>query len=219
MQPPAPTLDELVLADDPARWSELGFDVSGEICQLGSVRLRLAGRDRGRGITGWSLRELRSTSLDGLPTTLSTQPPRAGAPTHPNGVTGIDHIVAMSPVLDRSILALQAAGMDLRRIREEPTPAGAPRQAFFRLGAEILELIQEPDRVLEQADDVTRPAHFWGLALRVDDLERSIERFAPHVSPIRAAVQAGRQIATVRRSADLAVPVALITAPTAAGVP
>ena len=37
-------------------------------------------------------------------------------------------------MLDRSVRALQAAGLDLRRVREQPTPAGAPRQAFFRLG-------------------------------------------------------------------------------------
>jgi uncharacterized glyoxalase superfamily protein PhnB len=48
-------------------------------------------------------------------------------------VVAIDHVVAMSPALDRTVRALQAAGLELRRIREQPTPAGAPRQAFFRL--------------------------------------------------------------------------------------
>jgi hypothetical protein len=150
--------------------------------------------------------------LDGLETTISTEPQRGPAPTHPNGAVAIDHIVAMSPVLDRSVLALQTAGLDLRRIREEPTPAGAPRQAFFRLGAEILELVQEPDSVLDQAGDSTGRAHFWGLALRVDDIERSIASFEPHISPARAAIQPGRQIATLRRSAGLSVPLALMTA-------
>jgi hypothetical protein len=212
----APTIDELLLGDDPDPWASLGFDVSNGCCQLGEVCLRFVGGEPRRGIVGWSLRDLRSTMLDGLTTTHSTQPPRDPASVHPNGVVALDHIVAMSPALDRSILALQAAGLDLRRIREEPTPAGAPRQAFFRLGAEILELIQEPERVREQADDCTQAAQFWGLALRVNDIERSAERFAPHVSPVRAAVQPGRQIATLRRSAGLAIPVALITDPPAA---
>jgi uncharacterized glyoxalase superfamily protein PhnB len=57
----------------------------------------------------------------------------AAAPAHPIWVVAIDHVVAMSPALDRTVRALQAAGLELRRIREQPTPAGAPRQAFFRL--------------------------------------------------------------------------------------
>jgi hypothetical protein len=52
---------------------------------------------------------------------------------------------------------------------------------------------------------------FWGLALLVDDLDRVAERMAPHVGEPRAAVQPGRRIATVRRSAGLTVPLALIS--------
>ena len=59
-----------------------------------------------------------STELDGLPTERSTAPLGEPAPVHPNGVTGIDHVVAFSPDLDRTTAALQAAGLDLRRIRE-----------------------------------------------------------------------------------------------------
>jgi hypothetical protein len=73
--------------------------------------------------------------LDGLPTTRSDPPPPGESPAHPNGITAIDHVVAIAPALDRTVAALQGAGLDLRRIREEPTPAGAPRQAFFRLGS------------------------------------------------------------------------------------
>ena len=126
----------------------------------------------------------------------------------------IDHVVAMSPSLDRSVGALRAAGLDLRRIRDEPTPAGAPRQAFFRLGEEILELVQEPADVVERSGGADGPARFWGLALRTDELERTVEMLGQErVSPVRAAVQAGRSIATVRRSAGLAVPVALMSGP------
>ncbi len=76
----------------------------------------------------------RATELDGLATMISAAPVPEQAPPHPNGVVAIDHVVAMSPALQRSIAALEAAGLQLRRLREEPTPAGAPRQAFFRLG-------------------------------------------------------------------------------------
>jgi len=121
--------------------------------------------------------------------------------------------VAMSPQLDRSVAALRAAGLPLRRIREEPTPAGAPRQAFFRLGTEILEVIQEPEDAVASAGGRDRAARLWGLALIASDLDRTVERLAPHASAPRDAVQPGRRIATLRRSAGLAVPLALMTRP------
>jgi hypothetical protein len=121
-------------------------------------------------------------------------------------------LVAVSPDLDRSVRALQTAGLDLRRIREQPTPAGAPRQAFFRLGEVILELVQEPDEVVATRPDGTDgPARFWGLALLSDDLERTVGRLGERCGEIRPAIQPGRRIATLRRSAGLAVPVALMS--------
>ncbi|MGA9875076.1 MAG: hypothetical protein WBQ21_04635 [Solirubrobacteraceae bacterium] len=217
---PAATIAEIALADDPARWEALGFDVLDGVVQLGGVRVRPAGDDAGRsarrGILEWSLSGIASSELDGLPTTQSSLPAPPAPPEHPNGVFAIDHVVAMSPALDRSVQALQAAGLDLRRIREQPTPAGAPRQAFFRLGKVILEVVQEPEQVLEQRPDGTDgPARFWGLALLATDLDQTVARMAEHVSEIRPAVQPGRRIATLRRSAGLAVPIALMSrAPT-----
>jgi hypothetical protein len=205
----APTIDEIVLAEDPERWRTLGFTVIDGTVQLGGVRLVLAGRAAGRGMIGWSLRGLASDELDGLPTTRSELPAPVTSEKHANGVSAIDHVVAMSPELDRSVGALQSAGLDLRRIREQPTPAGAPRQAFFRLGEVILEVVQEPEHVGERS--AGGPARFWGLALLVSDLDRTVEQLAEHVSEIRAAVQPGRRIATLRRSAGLAVPIALMS--------
>jgi hypothetical protein len=215
---PAVTIDELTLADEPSRWAELGFTVEDGCCQLASVRLRFAAPASGHGIVGWSLRELASTQLDGLPTTSSERPVPHPAPAHPNGVVAIDHIVAISPAFERSVAALQAAGLDLRRVREEPTPAGAPRQAFFRLGREILELVQEPEEVAQRNRTIEGPARFWGLALLVEDLELTLERLGPHAGEPRAAVQPGRSIATVRRSAGLAIPLALMSVRQAAEV-
>jgi hypothetical protein len=205
------TIDEIVIADDPGNWEALGFAVSAETVQLGTVRIALAGREAGQGILGWSLRGVSSTELDGLPTTISKQPQHLGAPEHPNGLSAIDHVVAVSPDLDRSMRALQAAGLDLRRIRERPTPAGAPRQAFFRLGESIFEVIQEPAEVLEHSGTPHGPARFWGLALLAEDLKETVNQLAGRVSEIRPAVQYGRRIATLKRSAGLAVPVAIMS--------
>jgi hypothetical protein len=206
-----PTIDELAVADEPERWSALGFSVLDGCCPIGTIRVRLIGRGAGRGIVGWSLRAVASGNLDGLATTRSRAPTRVAAPAHPNGVAAFDHLVAMSPMLDRTVAALQSAGLNLRRVRELPTPAGAPRQAFFRLGEEILEVVQVPDPAAEEAPRSDRPARFWGLAFTVEDLDGAVGRFGADVGPVHPAVQRGRKIATLRRSAGLAVPVALMS--------
>jgi hypothetical protein len=212
---PAASIDRITLADEPARWEALGFTLEGGACQLGSVIVGFTGH--GRGIVEWSLRGVSSTELDGLATTLSERPVPGEPPEHANGALAVDHVVAMSPSLDRTVAALQAAGLDLRRVREEPTPAGAPRQAFFRLGEVILEVVQEPEEVLAGHGGPDRPARLWGLALSFGDLERAVERLGEHASPVRPAVQPGRQIATVRRSAGLSVPLALMSRAVPAG--
>jgi hypothetical protein len=205
-----PTIDELTVADPPDAWSALGFEVEGDTCVLGDVRVRLAGAAAGRGLIAWSLREVDSTELDGLATTRSDRRPPDTAPPHPNGVAAIDHVVAMTPALERTVAALEAAGLDLRRIREEPTPAGAPRQAFFRLGATILEVVQEPPEAIERAGG-DHPAFFWGLALLAPDLEATAAALGDHAGDTRPAVQPGRRIATLSRSAGLGLPIALMS--------
>lgn len=221
----APTIDELVLADEPDRWRALGFELEGDDgVRLGSVRVRLAGDGARSGsapaFLGWSLRDVSSSELDGLPTTraddASATPAKASrdgrSGQHPNAITEIDHVVVMTPALDRTVAALRDAGLELRRIREEPTPAGAPRQAFFRLGDEILEVVQEPHEIVAREGGVERPARLWGLALLSSDLDRTVRALGEHAGEARAAVQPGRRIATVRRSAGLAVPVAVMSA-------
>jgi hypothetical protein len=217
----AVSIDELVVADDALRWGALGFAVEADCTVIGDVRIRFAGREptadqrsasrSGSGLLRWSLRGVSSSDLDGIPTSVSRSEPPTHAAPHPNGVFAIDHVVVFSPQLDRTVGALRASGLDLRRIREEPTPAGAPRQAFFRLGAEILEVIQLPRERLDAAGGPDAPARLWGLALMAADIDATVARLAPHVGEARDAVQEGRRIATVRRSAGLAVPVALMT--------
>lgn len=207
----AVSIDELMVADSPSAWEDCGFCVEGEECVVGDVRIRFA-LEVGRGLTGWSLRGVGSVELDGLPTARSEQPLPGPAPSHPNGIASLDHIVAISSDLNRTVAALEAAGLDLRRIREEPTPAGAPRQAFFRLGSTILEVVQEPPEATERAGG-DRPAFFWGLAFVAPDLERTVAFLGDSAGEIRPAIQPGRRIATLRRGAGLSLPVALMTPP------
>lgn len=206
----APLLTRLSVASDPDAWSAAGFRVEDGVATVGQVRIEFAGE--GSRITGWALHGLdRDRDLDGLPTENDAEPPGPGAAAHPNGIDRIDHVVAFSPDMDRTVAVLKAAGLDLRRVREEPTPAGAPRQAFFRVGEAILEVIQAPDDS-PAMQDRSAPARFWGLAFVAEDLDAAVASFEEgHVSEPRDAVQEGRRIATVRRVAGLGLPVALMT--------
>jgi hypothetical protein len=206
---PQPTVDELIVADPPESWREAGFHVEGEGCEVGTVRLRLAGRGERRGIVGWSVRDPASLELDGLPTTASERPPATGA-AHPNGALSVDHLVVMSPALDRTAEALRAAGLDFRRLREGATPGGSSRQAFFRMGEVILEVVEAPEGSSVRSDP-DGPARLWGLAFGVESLEVTAAALGPLLGEPRPAVQPGRAIATLRREAGLGPAIAFMT--------
>ena len=100
----------VAVADPADAWARAGFSVDPDgVCRVGGVRIRLVGRNRGTGIVGWSLRGLPSDGsredLDGIPTTRSAAAAATPA-THANGVTGIDHVVLLSPDLDRTVESL-----------------------------------------------------------------------------------------------------------------
>jgi hypothetical protein len=207
----APTIDELTIADPPGAWRTAGFDVERDAFEIGSVRIRLAGAGAGRGIVACTMRSVATETPDGLPLSRSTTGPR---PTrrlpHPNGARALDHLVAFSSNLERTVSALQEAGLDLRRVRDEPTPAGAPRQAFFRLAEVILEVIERPPGSRDERDPGA-PARFWGLAFLVEDLAHCGAYLGDRLGEPHAAVQPGRRIATLRRDAGLGVAVAFMT--------
>ncbi len=206
----SPTIAELLVADEPAAWRAAGFDIDGEVLRAGTVPIRLAGNAAGKRIAGWALRDLASDDLDGLPTTRSQAEPGEPGGRHPNGVLRLDHVVAFSPSLDRTDPVLEAAGLDFRRRREGPTPAGAVRQSFFRLGELILEVVEHPpgSPAAGQAD---APVRFWGLAFIVDEIDATAAYLGPLLGDVRPAVQEGRRIATLKREAGLTVPIAFIT--------
>ena len=190
--------------DQPGPWEAAGFDVRDGVVAIGSVAVRLAGEGFSCTIRGLA----PDADLDGLPFAPSDAPPRERGAAHPNGSTEVDHLVAFSPDLDRTVERLVAAGFDLRRVREEPTPAGAPRQAFFRVGEPILEVVQQRE---DQIRDRSAPARLWGLAFVTEDIDRTAEMLGEHSSGPRDAVQPGRRILTVKRSAGLSVPLAFMT--------
>ena len=122
----------------------------------------------------------------------------------------IDHLVVISPDLDRTSAVLQGAGFDLRRVREGDTPGGSQRQAFFRAGELILELVQAPGGT-KIAADPGGPARLWGISFLVDDLEATAAALGELLGKPRDAVQPGRRIATAASAAGLGPAIAFMT--------
>jgi catechol 2,3-dioxygenase-like lactoylglutathione lyase family enzyme len=190
-----PSIDELEIADEPAAWSAAGFDVADGLCRVARVRLRLAGKGPRRGIVGWTLGE---------------EPAGEAAGPHPNGAVRVDHVVMLSPDLDRTVAELEGQGFDLRRRREGPTPGGSTLQAFFLAGEPILEVVQAP-KGTSVARDPDGPARLWGLAFAVEDLGRTADALGELLGRPRDAVQPGRRIATLRPEAGLGPAIAFMT--------
>jgi hypothetical protein len=198
--PREPELAELVIADPPERWRELGFEIDGKgHMDIGGVRVRLSGE--GKGITAWSLMRVNAMgSIDGLPSPV----PRVLYPppfkTHPNGATGIDHVVVLSSNLERTAGAFARAGIELERIEESERG----RVGLRRLGPAILEVVQRDD--LERDEAV-----FSGLAVVVISIDDIATRLGDRLGPITQATQQGRRIATLRAGAGITVPLAFMS--------
>lgn len=189
-------LVELTIGGPTAPWRRAGFALHEGVARVGGVALRFAGGDD-PGITEARLRGLAGgEDPGGLPLRpAATRPVPASGDAHPLGVTGIDHVVALTPDFDATRGALETAGLDLRRTREA---GGGVRQAFFVIGPCLLEL----------AGPVEGAPRLWGLTLVVSDLDRAAEHVGARA---KDAVQPGRRIATVPDGAGLGVPVALMT--------
>jgi hypothetical protein len=203
---PRPRLVELDVADGPEAWRALGFSVDGAgRCRVGTTDLVLGGGTGG--LRGWALEGAipAADGIDGVPTAVADSEPDLAAPTHANGVSAIDHVVLMTPDTVRTFEALEAAGLELRAVRDAGTPERPLRQGFLLTAEAIVEVVGPP----EAAGD--EPARLWGVTFVVDDLDATCAALGDRVGEARDAVQPGRRIASVRRSAGLAVPVAFMT--------
>ncbi len=191
-----PTIHTISVADSPEAWRSAGFTVDdNNVCSVGTVRIHLVGRDAGKRIIGWSLRDSTHEGglLDGLTTTVAAGPVPDESPGHPNGVTSIDHIVLLTPNQQRTIAALESVGLLALRTRETDQYGAPFLQTFFRTGEVIVELIgpEEPS-----SDE---PAGFFGLAFTVADLDATVAFLGPDgAGAAKDAVQPGRRIATLR---------------------
>jgi hypothetical protein len=207
------SIDALEVADPPAAWRDAGFTVDPEgICRVGAVRIELVGRGGGSGLVGWTLRSRAADALgdvDGVPTTWAAgMADDARTPAvHANGVTAIDHIVLLSPDLDRTVTALATAGVHPRRERDADLGGQPIRQIFFRFGETVVEVVGTPGAA------GPGPSTLWGVTFVVEDIDRSADHFGDRTTPVKPAVQPGRRITTLRHhELGMSVRTALISA-------
>ena len=186
-----PALLALEVADPAAAWTDLGFTVDGGISAIDGVAYVLDAP--GKGIVSWTVDGLAEKALNGLPD--GTVPGAVTAATQPNGVVALDHLVISTPDLGRTIERFEDAGLELRRTRD----AGSIHQAFFKVGGIILEVVGPPQPTGDG------PARFWGLAWTVADLDATAAYLGGRLRPAKDAVQKGRRIATLDRSAGSTV--------------
>lgn len=192
----------LTVGSKPEGWRAMGFDVDDAgVLMLGSVRVELSASATAGTIESWALDGTDvPESIDGLATVSAK---RGGPETeHPNCATGIDHVVVVTPSLERTSGSFAAIGVDCRRVREA---GGGVRQGFFIVGDVLVEVVESAE--VGEAE----PARFWGLTAVVADIDRAAELLGERLGLVREAAQPGRRIATVRPDASGGLPLALIT--------
>ncbi len=204
-------LRTVTVGDDPEAWARAGFVMDGSTTRIGSTTI-VCNPEGGQGIVAVAIDGL-SEPIDGLAIGPDDHAASLSIPDHPNRVTGFDHLVAMSPAIDRTSAALEGAGLEKRRTREFEVGDERRRQDFFWLGDVILEVVG----LVSTADGAPEPATaelatFWGLALECDDLDAAAEALGDGLGSIKDAVQKGRRIATIRtRDLGVSVPIALMS--------
>ena len=133
-----------------------------------------------------------------MPTAAPTDAGRRRRATTPTATAAIDHVVVTTPDIDRTVAALEAVGLEARRVRDaeadgRPMPPGLlPRSA-----SPILEVVGPPEPTGDG------PARFFGLAITVADLDATTAALGDRLGEPKDAVQPGRRIATLRRSAGV----------------
>jgi hypothetical protein len=198
-------LHTLVIGDDPATWAAAGFAVDGATARVGNTVISLVGTERGRGILSAHVEGIAG-QIDGMPFDGAPSDAVEPVPVHANGVIALDHLVAMSPDMDRTTGALSRSGLEHRRTRTFAVGGDTRRQCFFWLGDVILELA---------GDDAAHgdgPALLWGLAFTCADLRDTRRLLGERMGTAKPAVQKGREIATLRtRDFDISVPIVLMS--------
>ena len=121
-------------------------------------------------------------------------------------VTGVDHVVVLADDVRATCAEIErVSGSLLTRVKESDRGV----QGFHRFGSVILEVVER--RLVDPGQNSANAA-YWGFVVTVDDLDAAVAHLGPDVlGAAKPAVQPGRRIATVRSSAGLGVPLALMS--------
>ncbi|MEZ5321854.1 MAG: hypothetical protein R2698_07250 [Microthrixaceae bacterium] len=147
---------------------------------------------------------------------------------HPNGIDVLDHIVICGRSADSMRSALAGKGLAVRRERSTEMAGVAVVQLFAPAGATLLECVAPADATIPMEHPFTAmlpdpdsaavaplgtDTVVWGLAFSSPDLVATRAWFGERCCPPRPAVQEGREILSLRRSAlGISLPVTVLTA-------
>ena len=189
-QAPRPTARALALPGAPDAWAPLGF-APGE--PIGDVAVAMGASELELAVHGLAAERPAGLAI------VAAADGHAEPGAHPNGAVAVDHVVALTDDLGRTLPALEQSGLEVRRIRVPPE--AHVRQAFIHLRSLVLEIVEV------EGDG---PA-LWGVTVSVADLDACVRELGPLLGVPRDAVQPGRRIATVRPEAGLPIALALMT--------
>lgn len=197
------------IADSPDLWCDLGFSVVDDVAVVGGVEHRLIGasEDR-RGVVRWGCSGIEDdvSSIDGIPTVAVASAPPAVKVEHPNGVYEIDHLVVFTPNTSRTATAFEALGLERRGDRDVNHAGDAVDMTFFWAGRTLLEVAGPAE-----PENGQKPAHIGGIAYSNRDLGATAGYLRERMTTPKDAVQAGRQIAALRREAGSTLPIAFMS--------
>jgi hypothetical protein len=219
---------ELLIADEPAAWSALGFAPGRDgAFALGALRVRLAGRAAGRGVVAVRVDGLAAERPDGLPVvalsgaltatdeptprrppassmpssaplTSSSSSPPSSAPSSSAHPNGALAIDHLVALTDDRDRTAGALVAAGGDLRRRGGPPELPAAMAF---------VRFGDLIVEVAE-AGGPVRFWGLTVAVADLDALA---GPLLGAARPAVQPARRIATVRPQAGLSVALAFMS--------
>lgn len=211
---PTPALAELHLADEPALWSDLGFAVADGRCRLGGLDIVLTGAgDGGRpptpGLHQWGWTGLDpGTTVATIPTIEvdRAEPPAPADPplAHANRAIGAFYVVLFGPSWAAAAAELAAIGLD----PGDGAPMGsgrAMRRSLADAGPITIEVIGPED------EDPDRTWQLWGMIVETADIDRTAAVLGPRLRQVKPAVQRGRRIATLDRSAGSSTNLAFLS--------
>ena len=202
---------EVNLSEDAFPWERIGFQIvtenSTQSIHIGKTKMCFEKIDAVEGIASVHVEGIKKNvdSLKFNPTILSTSEIEASF--HPNRIERIDHLVVTTPDSDKTTKELVEAGITLSGVRIFGNSPNQTRQSFFWLGDVILELVG-PHQVAEPGNPL-----FWGLALVSSDIKETVNYLEDLCTPLKDAIQPGRQITTVKtRDLSIGVSIAIMSA-------